>query len=267
MINALVITGYGINCEREMAAACEMAEAKATLAHAHELLINQVSLKDFQLLMLPGGFSFGDELGAAKALANRISYAAEIKHQLEEFVAEGKCILGVCNGFQLLVKLGLLPGFGTQEVSLASNDHCRFENRWSHHIVLPSPCIFTKDISHLYLPIRHGEGKFVVKNPSVHQKLVDNHQIVFRYANKEGNPTQSYPENPNGSFDAIAGICDPTGRILGMMAHPEAALRMINHPQWTRIKEETRRQHMPLPWQGEGLKLFQNAVNYIKDNL
>ncbi|MFQ5728742.1 MAG: phosphoribosylformylglycinamidine synthase I [Waddliaceae bacterium] len=267
MIKALIITGYGINCEREMAMACEMAGATATIAHSQELLSDKLCLEDYHLLMLPGGFSFGDELGAAKAFANRISYATEIKQRLQDFVDAGKCILGVCNGFQLLVKLGFLPGYGSQDLSLASNDSCQFENRWAHHKVFRSPCIFTRDIQHLYLPVRHSEGKLVCKNDAIHRQLIDNNQIAFRYANKDGEPSQKYPDNPNGSLDAIAGLCDPTGRVLGMMAHPEAALRMINHPQWARIKEAAKRKQEPLPWQGEGLKLFENAVNYSKENL
>lgn len=266
MIKALVITGYGINCEREMAAACKLAGAQPQIAHAHHLLKKKIRLSDYHLLLLPGGFSFGDELGAAKAFANRISYAAEIKERMQEFVLNGGCILGVCNGFQLLVKLGLLPGVESQGASLACNDSGRFENRWSHHKVFKSPCIFTQGIEHLYLPIRHGEGKLIFKNDLIHKNLVENNQVVFRYATPEGTPTCSYPENPNGSHDAIAGMCDSTGRILGMMAHPEAAVRMINHPRWTRINEEAKRHNSMMPIQGDGLKIFQNAVNHIKDH-
>jgi phosphoribosylformylglycinamidine synthase len=267
MVKALLIKGYGINCEREMEAACKMAGAETTIVHSHILLSRQIRLRDFHLFMLPGGFSFGDELGAGKAFANRISYSAEIKERMLEFVREGGCILGICNGFQLLVKLGLLPGFDEQVASLACNDSGRFENRWTHHKVFKSPCIFTQDIENLYLPVRHGEGKLIFKNENIHQKIVENNQVVFRYATSDGIPTERYPDNPNGSKDAIGGLCDATGRILGMMAHPEAALRMVNHPRWTRLSEEAKRQQSILPWQGDGLKLFQNAVNYVKDHL
>ena len=252
-VKALVITGYGINCEKEMAHACQLTGAHASIVHAKSLLTDQVKLDDTHLLLLPGGFSFGDELGAAKAFANRLN---QLRERFQEFVAQGKCILGICNGFQVLVKLGLLPGSPSQVVSLTYNDSCRFESRWAHHKVCPTPCIFTKDIEQIYLPIRHAEGKFVMSHVSLPQQ-----QIVLRYTTAEGKIAKRYPDNPNGSQDAIAGICDPTGRIFGMMAHPEAALYFTNHPQWTRSKEK------PLPKYGDGLKIFQNAINYIKESL
>jgi phosphoribosylformylglycinamidine synthase len=164
-----------------------------------------------------------------------------------------------------LVKLGLLPGYGCQVATLAGNDSGRFENRWVHHKTFKSSSIFTQGIDHLYLPVRHGEGKLLFKDADIHKKVVDNNQVVFRYATPEGNPSGMYPENPNGSHDAIAGMCDATGRILGMMAHPEAATRMIHHPRWTRYHEEAKRHNGDLPWYGDGLKLFQNAIKYLKE--
>jgi len=238
--------------------ACEMAGATAEIAHTKSLLNQSLRLHDYDLLMLPGGFSFGDELGAAKAFANRLTYSGELRSQLLDFVNAGKCIFGVCNGFQLLVKLRLLhvdQEANDFQFSLANNDSCRFEDRWVHHTVFSSPCVFTKGIEKLYLPIRHGEGKFIAKDPALIESLSKNNQIVLKYV-----------DNPNGSQDDIAGICDPTGRIFGMMAHPEAALMFTNHPHWTKIKEQAARRGEELPTKGEGLRIFENAVNYMKDN-
>lgn len=257
-VKALVITGYGINCEKEMALACEIVGADAKIAHAHELLNRHICLDDFHFLCFPGGFAFGDELGAAKVLANRIFQQEQLVQDLKQFVQRGHCILGVCNGFQLLVKLGLLPGLGVEpSVSLTYNDHSRFDNRWVGHQTTSSRCIFAKGLESLYLPIRHAEGKFVVSNPELLKQLIDSDQVVFRY----------HPSNPNGSTDNIAGICDPTGRILGMMAHPESALYLTNHPDWVRRKEQSKREGIPLPEHGEGYQIFKNAVDYLKGNI
>jgi len=249
-VHALVITGYGINCEKEMALACELAGAHATIAHAYKLLNHEIDLHRYHLICFPGGFAFGDELGAAKVLANRLSRLID---ELQNFVAEGKCLLGICNGFQLLVKLGLLPGHASgQSISLTYNDHTRFDDRWIGHQVAPTNCVFTQGMTDLHLPIRHGEGKFVLRDDELAKQLTN--QVVFRY----------HPENPNGSHDNIAGICDPTGRILGMMAHPEAALYFTNHPNWIRRKERAKREKTPLPQYGEGYQIFKNVVDYLK---
>lgn len=251
-IHALVITGYGINCEKEMALACDLAGARTEIAHAHALLHNQIDLGQYHLICFPGGFAFGDELGAAKVLANRMR---GLRDRLQNFVAEGRCILGICNGFQLLVKLGLLPGQTVkQAISLTYNDHARFDDRWVCHDVATDRCVFTQGLARLNLPIRHGEGKFVLSDDALAAELASRCQVAFRYAG----------DNPNGSYDRIAGICDPTGRILGMMAHPEAALFPTNHPDWLRRKEEAKRNQTPLPDHGEGYFLFKNAVEFLK---
>ena len=243
MVKTFVITGCGINCEKEVAVACTAAGAEVSFVHVKKLFSDSFSWEEAQLLIFPGGFSFGDELGAAKVFANRLLH---LRDKLQQFVSQGNCILGICNGFQLLVKLGLLPGEGEQSASLACNDTGRFECRWIHHTVLPSNCIFTQGLSSLYLPIRHGEGKFVSKST---EKLFENKQVVLQYDN-----------NLNGSMDAIAAICDPTGRILGMMAHPEAALYITHDPRWTRMNPRD------LPEFGSGFAIFKNAVTYLKKN-
>lgn len=244
MVNALVISGYGINCERELAWACEMAGAKVQTLHAGHLLSGRIQLEAFELLLFPGGFSFGDELGAAKAFANRL-IGSGVTQRLQDFVQEGGCILGICNGFQLLVKLGLLPGWdgGIQYVSLARNRHGRFDNRWVEHVCPPSRCLFTSGLTSLSLPIRHAEGRLVVQNGEVLERLMEQQQIALRYA---------AGCNPNGSLDDIAGICDSTGRILGMMAHPEAALLSLHQPRWSR--EEL----------GPGCAIFKNVIHHLE---
>jgi phosphoribosylformylglycinamidine synthase I len=263
-VKALVISGYGINCEKELGLACQLAGADPTIAHARRFLSEEISLDNFQLLLFPGGFSFGDELGAAKVFANKMTYcsaltAFSLKQRLKKFVGDGNAILGICNGFQLLVKLGLLPGSdgneSKQTASLAVNDHGRFENRWVEHQAPSTHCPYTKGLSHLYLPIRHGEGKFIASTPIL-QSLIQNKQIVLKYAH-----------NPNGSLENIAGVCDPTGRILGMMAHPEAALFFIHHPQWMRIKEQLKRTQQPLPIYDDGFVLFKNIVGHLENHL
>jgi len=269
-VKALVITGNGTNCEREMAHACRLAGAEATVAHIAELFAGRVRLADYHFLNCPGGFLDGDDLGSAKAGAVRLTYRRvqgdgerRFLEHLLEFIAAGKLILGVCNGFQLLVKLGLLPGlegaYGHQVSSLTHNDSGRFEDRWVHLAVDPaSPCVFTRGLGTLYLPVRHGEGKFVPGEHAVLTAIEGGHLAALRYAEADGQPTQRYPENPNGSIGAIAGVCDPSGRIFGLMPHPEAFTHRTNHPRWTR--EE-------LPEAGQGLGLFHNAVEFIRRHL
>jgi phosphoribosylformylglycinamidine synthase I len=269
-VRALVLTGNGTNCEREMAHACRLAGAEAAIAHTSELFSGTVRLSDYHILNLPGGFLDGDDLGSAKAAAVRFQYGEvgpERGHRffedLARFVREGGLVLGVCNGFQLLVKLGLLPALpgrgGRQTSSLTHNDSGRFEDRWVHLAVEPrTPCVFTAGIKTLELPVRHGEGKFVLERADDLGRLEEAGLVVLRYADPQGRPTATYPWNPNGSAGAVAGICDPTGRIFGMMPHPEAFLHRTNHPRWTRED---------LPEEGQGLGIFRNAVEFARQNL
>lgn len=273
-INALVFAGYGINCEKEVAIACEMVGFNVQSMHVQKILNGQIDLDAFHFIIFPGGFSFGDELGAGKVFANRLTFIRLesmrcLREHLSHFVDRGGCILGICNGFQLLVKLGLLPGFDknfSQTISLSNNDSCRFESRWVRHKVVSSRSIFTKDLHEIELPIRHGEGKFVARDASILKRIYDQNQVVLQYSTTEGEPAKQYPENPNGSVDAIGGICDHTGRILGMMAHPEAALFFTQHPQWLRKKEDLRRRQESMPKYGSGIALFKNAIDYLRDN-
>lgn len=270
VVKALVLTGNGTNCEREMAHACRLAGAEARIAHTAEVFSGRVRLAEYDFLNLPGGFLDGDDLGSAKAGAVRFKFgtvAGDAGHRfladLLEFVRAGKLVLGVCNGFQLLVKLGLLPGLGgryaEQTASLTHNDSGRFEDRWCHLAVEPeSPCVFTRGLATLYLPVRHGEGKFVPGDDDVLRGIEGERLVALRYADPDGQPTMTYPANPNGSVGAIAGLCDPTGRIFGLMPHPEAFTHRTNHPRWTREA---------LPEEGDGLALFRNAVEFARENL
>lgn len=267
---ALVLTGNGTNCEREMAYACRLAGAEVRIAHTAEIFAGRVRLDDYHFLNLPGGFLDGDDLGAAKAGAVRLKYGRvrtdgerRFFEDLQGFVAEGKLVLGVCNGFQLLVKLGLLPAldgqYGEQSSSITHNDSGRFEDRWVYLAVEEtSPCVFTRGLDRVSFPVRHGEGKFTPGDHDVLRRIEDEGLVAVRYADEDGDPTLAYPWNPNGSVGAIAGLCDPTGRVFGLMPHPEAFLHRTNHPRWTRED---------LPEEGQGLALFRNAVGFIRDNL
>ncbi|MBU2054224.1 MAG: phosphoribosylformylglycinamidine synthase subunit PurQ [Proteobacteria bacterium] len=269
-IRAIVITGNGTNCEMEMAHACRLAGFdEVEIVHISELLYGEKRLDDYHFLNLPGGFLDGDDLGSAKAGANRILHAAvagsqeRLFAQFVRFIVAGKLILGVCNGFQLLVKLGMLPGFDghydRQTVTLTYNDSGRFEDRWVHLRVDPSsPCIFTRGLSGLYLPVRHGEGKFVPQDESILERLYRERLIALQYSDGDcREATMDYPANPNGSVDGIAGICNATGRIFGLMPHPEAYLHRTNHPRWTRED---------LPEEGMGLALFRNAAAFLRND-
>lgn len=261
-VRALVLSGYGINCEREMAKGAFLAGAETVILHAKAWLIGEVDLSAFDLLIFPGGFSFGDELGAAKAFANRISFSKK-SDDLFRFIDQGKCILGVCNGFQLLVKLGILPGSNKrQEASLIRNEKGKFESRWVYHKVTETRCVFTSGLNNLYLPVRHGEGNFTMPDLKL---LFEKGQVVLQYATPSLKTTLDYPSNPNGSLDSIAGISDETGRVLGMMAHPEAALFFTQMPHWTREKRDLQKCKKPIPEEGPGLALFKNAVNYLRN--
>ncbi|TSA51956.1 MAG: phosphoribosylformylglycinamidine synthase subunit PurQ [Planctomycetaceae bacterium] len=267
-VKSIVITGNGTNCEMETAHACRLAGSdEVDIVHISELLHGEKRLDDYHFLNLAGGFLDGDDLGSAKAGANRILNAKiedkseKLYDQLIKFINDGKLILGVCNGFQLMVKLGLLPGFKGdylhQTTTLTFNDSGRFEDRWVYlKINEKSPCVFTEGLERIYLPVRHGEGKFITKSEEVLKRLLKDNLIVAQYSNEEDEDVaMNYPWNPNGSVDGIAGICNETGRLFGLMPHPEAYLHYTNHPRWTREK---------LPEEGRGLLIFKNAINFIR---
>ena len=273
---ALVLTGYGLNCDWETQHSLSLAGFLAERVHLSQLIAapedrNKVNLQDYHLLALVGGFSWGDDHGAGVILAARLKYT--LKEDLEAFISSGKLIIGICNGFQGMVNLGLLPGFagdyGKRLVALIANDGGNFRNDWVGLRGNPnSPCIFTRGIENIELPIRHGEGQFYAP-PEVLEQLVAGQQVALSYALPAGERAQGrFPENPNGSLLDIAGICDPSGRIFGLMPHPEAFNHWTNHPRWTLIKEALRREGKSLEKEeGQGLRLFKNAAEYVRRNL
>ncbi len=271
---ALVLTGYGLNCDWETQYALSLAGFEADRVHISELINPEIeqtpkSLKDYHLLAFDGGFSWGDDHGAGVLLATRLKY--KLKSDLEDFIGSGKLIIGICNGFQAMVNMGLLPGFqghyDRREVALLANDCGNFRNDWVKMRGNPeSPCIFTKGIEFLELPIRHGEGKFYAPEGVLNQ-LLQNNQVALSYTLPSGEKAEGrFPDNPNGSLLDIAGICDPTGRIFGLMPHPEAYHHFTQHPNWTLQKEIREREGKALETEeGAGLKIFKNAFEYLRD--
>ena len=262
----MVLYGYGLNCDHETAFALKRAGSQAVRVHTNDLLHNPAILWDYHLLAIPGGFSWGDDHGAGVILALRLKLA--LGQALYDFVESGRLIIGICNGFQVLVNLGLLPGLpgrrGERLVALVPNDCGNFRDAWVHLKTLPSPCVFTHGLDRLDLPIRHGEGKFFT-TPDILAELESNQQLVLRYATPAGELAAGrFPDNPNGSLLDVAGLCDTTGRILGLMPHPEAYIFATHHPHWSHDKERYRRRGQPYPErEGDGLTFFKNAVSYL----
>jgi len=255
--SVLILRTAGTNCDRETAFAFELAGAETTKLHVNALRADPARMADFQILAIPGGFSYGDDLGAGKVLANEL--LADLRPALERFIAGGKLIIGICNGFQVLVKTGLLPGLTRwrQQATLTFNDSHRFEDRWCHLEAPRTVCPLVESGERVYFPVAHAEGKFVAEGPDVLDAMRENGQIIYRYVAGDGGPAD-YPANPNGSVDDIAGICDPTGRIVGMMPHPERHCLPVHDPRWPRegLREE-----------GEGLRIFRRAVEYVSAGL
>jgi phosphoribosylformylglycinamidine synthase len=268
-VNVLVLRAPGTNCDMEACHAFELAGARPTRVHVNALLESAAVLTDYQILVVPGGFSYGDDVAAGKILANQLRIG--LADHLRRFRDSGKLILGICNGFQVLIKSGVLPGWDdsngdVQPATLANNDSGKFEDRWIHMVAEPEQCVFLQGIERLDLPIAHGEGKFVCRDAAVLERLQSNGQVVLRYAATESSdqsqisnlksqiPPLPYPINPNGSQANIAGICDMTGRVFGLMPHPERHVDFTQHPQWTR---------RPRGKEGDGLAVFRNAIRYF----
>ncbi|MBI2549742.1 phosphoribosylformylglycinamidine synthase I [Candidatus Woesearchaeota archaeon] len=254
---ALVIRAAGTNCNNETALAFELAGAAAEQVHVNELIHGRKEINDYHILAIPGGFSYGDDLGSGKVLANQL--AIKLKQQLENFVLAGKLAIGICNGFQVIIKMGLLPALkGTfmQEATLANNDSGKFEDRWVW-MKAENDSIFTRGIKRIYLPVNHGEGKFVASNEVIGQ-LRKQKLIKLRYADESGMDNAAYPYNPNGSQLNIAAITNREGNVFGMMPHPEKFVTKYAHPRWTREN---------LPDEGDGLRIFRNMVEYAESKL
>jgi phosphoribosylformylglycinamidine synthase len=271
-VRVAVLFGFGINCDRETAAVFDMVGGKSERLHVNNLVQGNRSLEEFDILAVPGGFSFGDHLGSGRLLGNRLRFA--LRDQLQKFVSSGKPIIGICNGFQALVKTGLLPGPENaslepdliQRASLTLNNTGRYEDRWvTLEFDSQSPCIWTKGIQRIECPVRHGEGRFVMPTDAELDRLSANHQLTVRYADPSTEPGTNpsddllpFPLSPNGSMRNIAGVCDPTGLVFGLMPHPEAFYTMWLHPEHTSMKLNEDE------WEGSGLQIFRNAVEYVR---
>lgn len=259
-VKVAILRTAGTNCDRETAFAFLKAGAEPDLIHINEFKKTK-QLSDYHILALPGGFTYGDDVASGKILANEIKY--KMRADMENFVSDGKLIIGICNGFQVLVKIGLLPAIDGRiwemDVTLSLNDSAKFEDRWCYlKNEEENNCVWTKDMPQIiYLPVAHGEGKFIPNDNSTLNKLKQNRQIVFRYCAKGGGKPV-YPDNPNGSVSDIAAICDPAGRILGMMPHPERHIFRTQHPRWTREM---------LGKEGCGMTIFRNGAVFAKKNL
>lgn len=264
-IRACVLRTAGTNCDQETAFAFRKVGAGSELLHINYLIEHPKSLHEFHILAIPGGFSYGDDIAAGKILANELR--CKLIEDIQRFIQEGKLIIGICNGFQILVKAGLLPGgLGLkQEVSLVINDSAKFEDRWVYlrtEYRVPSTekskCVWTKGLPEvIYLPVAHGEGKFITSDEAVLQRLRHNNQIVLQYCDEKAS-LAGYPYNPNGSRDNIAGICDETGRVFGLMPHPERHVELQQHPRWAQAKTKKA---------GDGLQIFKNGIEYVKKYL
>ena len=258
LIKAIVLRAAGINCDMETEHALELAGAKAQRMHINRIIEDKTLLDEFQIIVFPGGFSYGDDVAAGKILANQIRH--HLYEPIQKFIDDGKLVLGICNGFQVLVKTGVLPGNNSsnnqQEITITYNDSGKFEDRWVYLAPQTDKCIFIEPGRQIYLPVAHAEGKVVTKDDAAMEKLKSAGHIAFKYVDENGKEG-AYPINPNGSIDSIAGLTDTTGRILGLMPHPERFVRPTHHPHFSRLNEKPA---------SHGITIFNNAVKYIKEN-
>jgi phosphoribosylformylglycinamidine synthase I len=258
-VKAVVLRAAGINCDTETEHALELAGAKARRVHINRLIEDKSLLDGYHILVVPGGFSYGDDVAAGRILANQIRH--HLYEAVQTFIDDGKLVLGICNGFQVLVKCGLLGGSssgnGQQSVTITNNDSGKFEDRWVYLEPQTDRCVFIEAGRRIYLPIAHGEGKVVTRSEAELKELQDGGFVAFKYVDEDGREG-GYPVNPNGSAGAIAGLTDATGRVMGMMPHPERFARATQHPRWTRLESRG---------QGDGMSIFKNAVNYVRSDL
>ena len=257
-VKAIVLRAAGINCDMETKHALELAGAEAQRVHINRIIEDKKLLEEFQILVFPGGFSYGDDVAAGKILANQV--VQHLSEPIRKFIDDGKLVLGICNGFQVLVKTGILPGEDSsrrqEDVTITYNDSGKFEDRWVYLAPQTERCIFIERDREVYLPVAHAEGKVVTKDESTLERLKLQEHVAFKYVDKNGEEG-GYPVNPNGSVDSIAGLTDGTGRVLGLMPHPERHVRPTQHPHWSRLKDKT---------DPDGMTIFNNAVKYVQEN-
>lgn len=252
-VRTLIMRAPGTNRDIETQFAFEQAGAEVSIVHVNQLIRREVQMVEYQILVIPGGFSYGDDIASGKVLANELRL--KLGEDITRFVEDGKLVLGICNGFQALVKAGFLPEISTDgsiQLTLTNNDSGKFECRWVHlRTNKNSPCVFTKGIESIYVPVAHGEGKVVTLGEGITDA-----NVALYYADETGNIAAGYPHNPNGSEKNIAGICDASGRVFGLMPHPEDHIRGTQHPQWTRLGARE---------YGDGFPIFRNAVEWANN--
>ena len=256
-VKAIVLRAAGINCDMETEYALDLAGARAQRVHINRVIEDKSLLDDFHIIVFPGGFSYGDDVAAGKILANQIVH--HLYDPIQKFIERGKLVLGICNGFQVLVKTGILPGGDSssrqEDVTITWNDSGKFEDRWVYLAPQTVKCVFIEPGRQIYLPIAHAEGKLVTKDTPTLERLRSEEYVAFKYVDENGDEGD-YPVNPNGSVDSIAGLTDATGRILGLMPHPERFVRPTQHPRWSRDENVDY----------DGMTIFNNAVKYIREN-
>ncbi len=259
MVNVLVLAAPGINRDVATKTAFEAAGACPRIIHITQLLSGEVDINDFQVMCIPGGFSHGDHIQSGRMLALEFLQNQRVRQGIERYLKKGGLIVGVCNGFQMLVQCGLLPfgefhSISENVVTLAWNAPRQFQSRWIHIKPQKSTCLFVKEELPVTFPIAHSEGRFMALHTKIIEKLFQNQQVVYQYCFPDGRPTQQYPINPNGATRAIAGICDPSGQIMGMMAHAEDFIRREHYPNWRRTDEK---------FAIDGLEFFKNIVRAV----
>jgi phosphoribosylformylglycinamidine synthase subunit PurQ / glutaminase len=255
----LILRAPGTNCDQETAFAFEKAGATTERLHINRLLENPRLFEEFQILCVPGGFSYGDDIASGRILGNQIQH--HLNDQMVKFKEDGKLMLGICNGFQVLMKSPVLLPPDAEKgpaATLTANDSGKYEDRWVHLETHGGKCVFLEGIERMYLPVAHAEGKFVARDEKVLNCLDAAGQLALRYVSvaNPGVKPVPFPENPNGAQADVAGVCDSTGRVLGLMPHPERHLEPFQHPRWTRGEAGA---------VGDGFQIFVNAVKYFKD--
>ncbi len=264
----LIMSGYGINCETESAHAFEIAGGVSEVVHINDLIAKKKDMSDYDIIMFPGGFSYGDDTGSGNAFANKLKN--NLWAELQQFIADKKLILGICNGFQIMTNLGLFATnekeYGKRIHALDANDSNRYECLWVHLQNHSKKCVFTKGVDKIHVPIAHGEGKFTC-DEETYKLFKKNDQIVFTYVDEEGkSASNTYPTNPNGSLHDVAGICDISGRLFGMMPHPERALYSTNEPEFHLKKAIAKSYKLKLKkFMVKNKRLFENAIKYVME--
>lgn len=265
MVKVLVFSGYGLNCEEETKAAFELCGADAEIVHLNDIIEGIKNLDDYQILAFPGGFSYGDDTGSGNAFANKVRN--HLWEKLQNFIKKDKLIIGICNGFQIIVNLGVIPAidkkYGDRQVALLPNKNARYINRWVDLKVEGKKTPWLKNIDIFPAPIAHGEGRFFA-DPKILKKLNNNGQIVLKYISGGICDYQNLEPNPNGSLEEIAGITDETGKIFGLMPHPERGMFFTQLPNWPLMAEKLKREGKPLPLLAPGIQIYKNGVDYFK---